>query len=294
MSTLFLYGIGGDDAYIELRDDPQWRKTRVFIEALWKRYERCADPNFRTEMPRHCYERFWEMYLFCSLEEMGHTASCPKPGPDVLIEYDGQRIWFEAVAPTGGLPGKPDSVPDDQPGPAQDVPDDEVILRMQTAIQEKYSNKYGQYRKSNIILENDVYVIAINGSQIPFKKAKGGRLPRIVRAVFPIGDLQIVIDIKSSTVVNEKYKYRPNILKKGGSKVSTKIFLDDTYKYLSAVLYSNVDPFNGPWLMGTDYTTVHNPIAANRLPRGLVKRGQEYWSADGGKTLRWEEHKIDR
>jgi hypothetical protein len=74
-------------------------------------YEWHADNEFRMELRRTFDARYWEMYLTTSLIFAGYEVTCPKPGPDVGIIYRGQRIWFEAVAPDCGDPGKPDSVP---------------------------------------------------------------------------------------------------------------------------------------------------------------------------------------
>ncbi len=282
MGKLFIEGVvASDEWYCDIRDDPNFQNAKALVEALWERYERCADTNFRTEIQKNFNARFWEMYLACSLEDAGFTINCPKPGPDILIQYQGKKIWIEAIAPTSGEPEKPDSVPDVKIGEVQDVPDKEVILRIRSAIEEKYNNKYMQYRRDNIVSENDIYVIAVNGSQMYFAKSDFP-IPRIVRSVLPFGDLQLVLDRKTGEVRNKRYTYRPKIEKKTGSQVSTSIFLDTAYKDLSAVLYSNVQVLRAPSMIGSDYIIVHNPLAINPLPKGLIRLGREYTAIEDG------------
>ena len=75
---------------------------------------------FLTEIRRDFHARFWEMYLTCTFLQdalrLGYRVSCPKPGPDVLIEYQGRRIWIEATVATDGDPTSPDSAVEDHSG----------------------------------------------------------------------------------------------------------------------------------------------------------------------------------
>ncbi len=106
-------------------------------------------------------------------------------GPDIKIDHASTTIWVEAVIPTSGDPSKPDSVPNLQMGVAQQVPDDQIILRYRSAIYDKF-NKYCEYLKDKggIITEKDCYIIALNGCKI----RHGDREPpRIVRSVLPFG-----------------------------------------------------------------------------------------------------------
>jgi hypothetical protein len=64
-------------------------------------------PNFLVEIRSSFDVRYWEMYLTMALIDLGFDVLCPKPGPDVGIEVDGQRIWFEATSPSRGADGAP-------------------------------------------------------------------------------------------------------------------------------------------------------------------------------------------
>ncbi|MHC5825466.1 MAG: hypothetical protein ACYT04_58860, partial [Nostoc sp.] len=49
------------------------------------------------------------------------------------------------------------------------------------------------------------------------------------------------------------------------------------YDGISAVLYSCVDVLNRPQEFGDDFVLLHNPLAKNKLERGFIKLGREYW-----------------
>jgi hypothetical protein len=74
-------------------------------------YEPYADPEFRVEFRNKFDARYWEMYLTTFLMGEGYAVRCPKPGPDVGIDFEGRRIWFEATSPTRGADDAPDQVP---------------------------------------------------------------------------------------------------------------------------------------------------------------------------------------
>ena len=82
------------------------------------------------------------MYLTCTLEEFanrkGTTLSCPKPGPDILLERDGRSIWVEAVVATNGAHGRQDSVVEPNPDEPRRIPEEKFVPRYANAMAEKY------------------------------------------------------------------------------------------------------------------------------------------------------------
>ena len=71
-------------------------------------------------------------------KQQGAVLSCPKPGPDVLIERDGNRVCVEAVVATNGVPGRPDTVVEPNPDGSGKIPEEKLVLRYSNAIAEKY------------------------------------------------------------------------------------------------------------------------------------------------------------
>jgi type I restriction enzyme S subunit len=191
-----------------------------------------------TEIRREFNARFWEMYLTCALleraSEFGYSLSCPKRKdgcPDILLELKGERIWIEAVAATNGEAGRPDSLvepriptivvgdrADEQqemdlpiePGAAESgkIPEGKIVLRYTTAIREKYM-KYLHYRRKGIVRKDDAYVVAVNKSGLAYRWASAAiDLPRFLKAVYPIGELEVLIDKKARKVVGAQNRPR--------------------------------------------------------------------------------------
>jgi hypothetical protein len=275
----------GDPKYNYIRSDSgQTAKvTKMFTESLWVKYQPYADCNFAEQIRRDFDARFWEMYLACTLMDKGYefTGKTSKnAGPDIRVKHKGNIIWIEATAPTAGNQSSSDRVPElviTNPPTAQEVPDEQIILRYRASIKEKYDYKYFEYLKSGIIGKEDFYLVAINGCRIPHSRTER-ELPRIVRSVLPFGHSQVTINTVSMQIISADHQYRAHISKASGCPVRTDIFLDPCYQHISAVLFSNVDVFNLTGSMGDDFVTVHNPLA-HPLPDDFLNFGQQ-WKAE--------------
>jgi hypothetical protein len=195
---------------------------------------------------------------------------CLKPGPDILIEHKRRRVWIEAIVATDGDPARPDSAVEDHSGK---IPDEKIILRYANAINAKHA-KYAAYRNSGIISKDDAYVVAINGYPLSYRWAEP-EIPRVLKAVFPIGAYEVLIDREKREIVGTRHQFRPAVKKTSGSEVPTQIFLDDHYCDISAVLYSCANGYSNP-PMGADFIVVHNPLASQPLPLGMIPSDREY------------------
>lgn len=241
--------------------------------------------------------RFWEMYLTCALlqhaQKQRYAVSCPRSsagGPDVLIEHAGRRIWVEAVSATDGEAGKPDSVTQPELGKASTVPDEKIILRYRSAIGAKHV-KHADYLSSGIVSPDDPYIIAVNGYAISYRWADG-EMPRILKAVFPLGHLQFLIDRSTRKLTGSQHQFRPNICKLSGAAVSTDLFTGRHCGGISAVLHSYANAcMTAQPLAGTDFLLIHNPLAANPLPRKLIRSRREYTATpdEDGYSLEYDE-----
>ena len=281
LPRIFTPGDASDPAYINLRcaASPDAKIGHDFTEQLWDQYHPYADDHFLTEIKRDFHARFWEMCLTCALlqraQQQGYTVSCPKPGPDVLIEHEGRRIWVEAVIATDGEAGKPDSVTPPELGKASTVPDEKIILRYRSAIGAKHL-KHAGYLSNRIVSRDDPYIIAVNGYALSYRWADA-EMPRILKAVFPLGQLQFLFDRDTRKLTGSQHQFRPNIDKLSGAEVSTNLFASEQCNGISAVLhsYSNACMTAQP-LGEADFLVIHNPLAANPLPRKLIRSRREY------------------
>jgi hypothetical protein len=181
-----------------------------FIESMWLLYKPYADSHFLTEVKqsneKFC-QRFWEMYLACSLMEKEFSITSYDKGPDICTAIRGQKVWLEAIAPTEGE-GENAVRIDWQIAPTQSEQEgqvpidavkfqpDKIQLRYRSAIDNKYE-KYKKYLERKILSSTDCYIIAINGSLIPLAGLlEEDGIPQIITSVLPIGHPYITISKK--------------------------------------------------------------------------------------------------
>lgn len=153
------------------------------------------------------------------------------------------------------------------------IPDQKIIMRYTTAIAEKH-RKLTAYRQGGIIADADAYVIAVNSYALSHCWAEP-EVPRVLKAVFPIGALEFIFDRKTMQDLGTRHQFRPNVIKASGAPVSTEIFVNANYTGISAVLHSYANACtHGP--LGVDFILIHNPMAAQALPRSLFLDCREY------------------
>ena len=229
------------------------------------------------------------MYLTTSLILAGYSVTCPKPGPDAGIVHRGQRIWFEAITPTGGAEGAPNHIPEvkatqlgEQPV-FETVPNEKIIVRYMNSVSVKYKEQYANWLKKGLVSDADCFVIAINPREIPFDH-RDTDPPRILQAGYRLGPPYLVVDDRGKTS-GSGYLFRDHVVKapkkdaKEGeepAKVATGVFEQQEYSGLSALLCSRVDAANRPAEMGDDFQLAPNPHAKVPLPKGLWLRGVYY------------------
>jgi type I restriction enzyme S subunit len=276
-----------------LRDDefPLVVEARQFVERLWAQ---CA-PYLDSDLPvaaRHDFQqRFWELYLTHVLLENGvaliarNQWRVRRKGPDLLASDGG--TWIEAVLASPGTGA--DAVQEPEPGKAGWVPTDAIKLRLLNAIDAKLC-QYKKYQRDGIVRAGDRYVIAVGTAAIYLARL-GQTIPYIVCAVLPFGPEQVHIDRESLEIVGESFAYQPTIAKQSGTEVPTTLFQDAQSAPISALLYAWTDEGNRAAVPGHEFVTIHNPLAANPLPRGFFPFGREYWFED---QLYWVDHRVPK
>jgi hypothetical protein len=275
---LFSDGPAEDRAYQNIRDAKEGRlvEAREHCEALWALFEPYADAEFLIELRSNFDARYWEMYLASYFIDGGYKVHAPKPGPDIGIEFEGGRIWFEAVSPTRGADGHPDQVPEmTAGGGAQDVPNEKIVLRYLNSISEKYHSQFNQWIKNGTISDKDSFVIAINPRRIGFEYADT-EPPRILQAAFTVGPLYVVINRETLQAVRHGYNFRSEISKSNGASVTTGVFQREEFSALSGMLCSRVDAANKPKTLGEDFQFVLNPHASVKVPPKFRLKGIYY------------------
>ncbi len=266
-------------------DWPPAAEARKRLEYWWSISHQYLDANFIAKAGKRFRPHFWEMYLAASLVAE-HFQLTPRAkriggdaGPDLVHE---SGIAIEAVLATGGE--GPDRVTTAPEREWRSVPDAQIRLRLLNAIDTK-RKKVAKYVQQGMHQAGRPFVVAVNGSATPSARRENS-VPRIVRAVFPVGDSQVHINTQSLAIAGTSYGYEPELLKLSGSRISTDVFLNDNaFRQISAVLYSCVGPLNHPDRLGADFIVVHNSNAASPLPVGALPAAWEFYS-DGEQVHR--------
>jgi hypothetical protein len=249
---------------------------RTTLETWWQRFRPYADRNFQKAISVQFHSRFWELYLGCSLLELG-KGLVPKraqKGPDFQVIEAGRRFWIEAVVASPGTGD--DQVPELPPQKGITwfrVPEEQIVLRYATVVREKYE-RFLDYRESGIVGPDEPYVIAVNGCKVPH--SSDDEVPYPVQAVVPIGPLTVEFEWDRSQTTWYGNAYRSAIEKRSGSAVATDLFLNQTYEGISGVIFSRVGVEQAHGGLGQGFGFIHNPFALNPVPEGWIRIGDEF------------------
>lgn len=273
-----------DPDIIESDEDFEFAKshaeTRKFLETHWVWYERFSDKDFTKKRKTRFHDRFGEMYLACTLNESGKELreKSSEKGPDICVlrKSSDAYLWVEAITATAGQ--GPDKVPpmvSSSEITSFSFPEERIILRYTFSIDEKFK-KYRHYVKEGMIVPTDPYIIAINGSKVPYAWDNGDEIPYIIQAVLPFGPQTLSKIWEKPEEMSVGYAYRPEIIKQSKGSVPTNIFQRKEYEGISGIIFSRSDIFNLHRKLGSDFIFIHNPLAINPIPFGWLKIGREY------------------
>jgi hypothetical protein len=267
--SFFLTGLATDLGYMHVRDVERLRFAHDFTESLWRAYRPFADPHFRQDAMHQFLQRFWEMYLACTLLDRGFKIErVGSEGPEFYFSCEGCRIWVEAITPG---PGKgPDRVNDSKLGEACTISDEKLVMRYTHALLEKH-RRYEAWLAKGIVQPDDQILLAINCRGIPHAPC-GAELPYVLKAFLPIGALAVVLDRDTMETKDSYQQRREAVVKRSGAHIATTSFIIPSFAGFSAVLHSAVDCANHPTELGSDFLVLHNPTASSGLPLNLF-----YW-----------------
>jgi hypothetical protein len=288
MTCFFRGGAVADPMYQNLRDGTEepHEDGQEYLKQIWHECAAYVDADAQEKATRDFASVFWELHLAHSLRFAGKNLVTRKElgyknnkGPDLCTPNP--DVWVEAVVVRPG--NGPDALDTElEFGKVYDYNPDGLVLRLRSVIQDK-SAKLQKYIAEGIVKPGQATVIAISGVALPWRyKYSGGYPPEIVRAVYPANHRVIEIDKRTLTQTDHYLERRDTIRKALGAPVSTDIFLDCAFTYVSAVLYDE-----SCWVgqskhhPGVDFKVVHNANASTPLPDGWYPAGDEYWWRDG-------------
>ncbi len=274
----------------ELPDDSNFFPRRQRITELFRYLDGLEDPHFEQGLDQDPHARLWEMMLAKILKSEGYKPTSADHGPDFVVEKDGKRVFIEAVCPGPGNEDNPNSVPPIVYGAsiAQDVPVDQIVLRICSALDEK-KRKFTQYLIQGIVSRNDICVIAVNLSKID--RASGSWPPVIMRATHGLGSPYVIFG-HGEGVVGEGIKANKSIQKINGEAIDTSFCLSDDNSLISAVFYSGCSCFSFPFDLYEESMLIHNSKARMPLPLGFIKRVEDIWTICSDDRLQWRAYRL--
>jgi hypothetical protein len=259
------------------------------------------DQDFTDGADDHFYAYTWEMVLARHLVKCGLEVSSADEGPDFKVPHKGSAIWIEAICPSPvGIPDDWLNFPSSGESRVGSVPHEAMLLRWTSALKEKKEKLTGRvisnrgtreeivkpgYLQNGIVGERDPYVIAISACRLGYGNTMLhtgiSQFPFAVEAAFPVGPVEIVIDRMTMKQLDRRHSHRASIKKPNGADVPTDSFLNPAYSGVSAILGT---PAGINAACGDRYPValVHNPLAANKLPVGVICADAEYVAEDKG------------
>jgi hypothetical protein len=262
-----------DDLYRRLRDDPRGNDLKHRIEALWQQYKSCAPKGFVSKAQFEFHQCWWEMYLSVGLMNLGF-AVVPSPphrkGPDILVRLSEQSVlWIEAVAPNIGMAS--DRVPDPVMNGVAEFPKEKYLLRLSQALNDK-RQKFEEYRSAGIMGASDSCIIALSACAL-------NQVGTLLDFPVPV-PLSVLAGAANFVLTGKKeqsfIQRRETLYKNSGGPVDMNLFETESFKMISAVLYSCVDPLNAPEKPETTFQIFINPNATNQVP-SRFRHGLETW-----------------
>ena len=205
----------------------------------------------------------------CALLDRSVVFTSKDQGPDFLIEHGGKNIWIECIACEKG--DGADRVPDLHYGVVQNVPSNEMLIRIASALKAK-NEKYKKYLVDGIVKDADQFIIAVCRGDLGHVDAA---MPLILRAVFAIGHQTLTMP-RDGSPSRSGWSTVPFIEKQNGSKVPMTFFLEKEHEGISAVIYSKDTVLNHPDVIGDDIVVVHNKLAKNHLSDGVLDSFKTY------------------
>jgi hypothetical protein len=258
-------------------------EVRQYFESLYDSLEskNLLDKHFNDDFRNQVPQRWWELFVGnWLLNQPTVTAlSAYSNGPDFKIELDGKSCWIECVAP---WPKNKNECINRQL-PAQSVAhlnSSDFVLSITDSVAKK-SAKFANYLSNKIVGMNDTHIIALSmttSRNIDILEAND--TPILFQSLLGLGQRAIRVPVGSDSVTipfELVQTHRFEIPKKSNAPVQTNSFLTGIHKNVSGILYSIHRYVDCPNPQTTDLLLLHNPTAANPLPRGSLALVKEYF-----------------
>lgn len=261
---------------------PRYAPERAVLSE-WSKGFVDRDNKFVYEFQTTFEACLWELYLFAFFKEQGFDIDFGPQAPDFFITKPAP-LCVEAVIASPAQGEKPAF----GAGPA-DIPDDlnefnaQATLRICNSFDNKERQYQNNYHKLNHV-KNKPFVIAIASFDRPSSHLAANR--PIMAALFGnYYDEEATIAVN----FNEVHSYEVEAVnKKAGIDIPLRLFVDDTYKHISAVIFSTLATWGKIRALAINpdepivFTTIHpNEESIIPIVKTTIKRDYVEYLADG-------------
>jgi hypothetical protein len=221
----------------EIKNEPAYAKTHVIInewgKGLLGRYGETK--KFIKEFQTTFNSSFWELYLNKAFRDLGYDIDYSKSSPDFnIIGKNNRRISVEAV--TSNPASTPTLILEASDTPEKDFLN-ESTLKLTGKIRDKLILYVGNGKKKHPYsslphVENNPFVIAL----APFdKKLSQSQNNTVIN--------RVLYGLEPPTSPHEPQKSVKYILNRNEKSVDLGIFTNDSFKEISAVIFSTTGTF---------------------------------------------------
>ena len=263
--------------------DISFPKIQEIVDYLREKfilYKHFLDKQFEKRLQGNEFaSRMAEMYFIESLIkkniQIEHKSNA---GPDIWIKDI--KGWGEFVAATDSqeyLKTQEDTILSSH--------EEYLLTRLTSVLNKKSTHNVSKWINKKTTESNEPIILFISSAWLknPFLLTPEGSINTYLRAVFPISEAIVFINpITKKAFIDRKYK---SCIKKANEKmIENDFFLRKENKFISAIVFSNQTIFHqfffpkSRFKSGDDFVIVHNPMAKNPIPTGLLPGCHEYKS----------------
>ncbi|WP_147456676.1 hypothetical protein [Leptospira stimsonii] len=197
----------------------------------------------------------------------------PQPeGPDIILQIETRTIIIECLQPDNWEKNPPSD------GYYNSFHEEEKILRYTSAITDK-SGQYQKWLKKEIVSPMDPFLIVVSGGKQSLVDAYT-ECPDIVKAVYPLGRSSYSVPLDNPDNFSVSYEKRTAVIKSNQSSIPTDSFLNDSYNYISGIIFNPYEILSKLNRDGKNYIVIRNHVAKNQFPNNLIKGSVDHFLND--------------
>ncbi len=163
----------------------------------------------------------------------------------------------------------------------QDVPFDNMILRITQSIKDKALDQYEKWKNKKWFDAKKPFIIAINTGDLEY--AEDPSMPNVLKALFGFQFLRINMKTRESN-----FSHRNAVLKSNNESVPVNYFANQNFSFVSGVLFSDKTVLNHPDQIGDDCIFANNPFADNPIGESFVKLFRNWIASKGNDKISLE------